>query len=70
MSNLIYRKLTMTLELSHFSAALLFSVFASVVFGITQRNSTREMIRYGLYCFALFLGGVILAGWVMWVLRH
>jgi hypothetical protein len=60
----------MTLELSHFSAALLFSVFASVVFGITQRNSSREMIRYGLYCFALFLGGVILAGWVMWFLRH
>jgi len=60
----------MTLELSHFSAALLFSVFASVVFGITQRNATRDMIHYGLYCFALFLGGVILAGWVMWFLRH
>ena len=29
----------MTLELSHFSAAVLFSVFASVVFGITQRNN-------------------------------
>ena len=32
----------MTLELSHFSAAVLFSVFASVVFGITQRNTCRE----------------------------
>jgi hypothetical protein len=60
----------MTLELSHFTAAVLFSVFASVVFGITQRNTTREQIRYGLYCFALFVGGVFLAGWVMWVLRH
>lgn len=60
----------MTLELSHFSAAVLFSVFASVVFGITQRNTSREQIRYGLYCFVLFVGGVILAGWVMWVLRH
>jgi len=60
----------MTLELSHFNAALLFSVFASVVFGITQRNTTRDQIRYGLYCFAMFVGGILVAGWVMWLLRH
>jgi hypothetical protein len=60
----------MTLELSHFTAAVLFSLFASVVFGITQRNTSREQIRYGLYCFVLFVGGVFVAGWVMWVLRH
>ncbi|HEY2826122.1 MAG TPA: hypothetical protein VGJ04_00860 [Pirellulales bacterium] len=60
----------MTLELSHFTAALLFSVFASVVFGITQRSDTREQIRYGLYCFALFAGGVFMAGWAMWLLRR
>ncbi|HVO61259.1 MAG TPA: hypothetical protein VMT53_10000 [Terriglobales bacterium] len=58
------------IELSHFSAAVLFAVFASVVFGITQRNTSREMIRYGLYCFAMFVGGVIVAGWVMWILRR
>ena len=56
--------------LSHFSAALVFAVFASIVFGITQRDSTREMVRYGAYCFAMFVGGVIVAGWVMWALRH
>ena len=60
----------MILALSHFNAALLFSVFASVVFGITQRSTSRDQIRYGLYCFALFVGGVFLAGWVMWILRH
>jgi len=60
----------LTIQLTHFSAAVLFAVFASVVFGITQRNSTREMVRYGLYCFAMFVGGVILAGWVMWILRR
>lgn len=58
------------LALSHFNAALLFSVFASTVFGITQREGAREQLRYGLYCFALFMGGLIAAGWVMWALRH
>lgn len=58
------------LALSHFNAALLFSVFASVVFGITQREGAREQFRYGLYCFALFMGGLIAAGWAMWALRH
>lgn len=58
------------MTLSHFSAALLFAVFASVVFGITQRSTSREQVRYGLYCFAMFIGGVIVAGWVMWLLRR
>ncbi|MGZ4789417.1 MAG: hypothetical protein ACXVZV_13435 [Terriglobales bacterium] len=60
----------MNIELSHFSAALLFALFASVVFGITQRDNTREMLRYGAYCFAMFVGGVVLAGWVMWLLHR
>ena len=60
----------MILALSHFNAALLFSVFASVVFGITQREIPRDQVRYGLYCFAMFMGGLIVAGWVMWALRH
>jgi len=59
-----------TLTLTHFSAALLFSIFASIVFGITQRNSTRDQIRYGLYCFAMFIGGVFIGGWLMWLLRR
>ena len=58
------------MQLSHFSAAVLFALFASVVFGITQRNTTREMLRYSLYCFAMFVGGVIAAGWAMWLLRR
>jgi hypothetical protein len=41
-----------------------------VVFGITVRETSREQIRYGLYCFAMFMGGLIVAGWVMWALRH
>lgn len=60
----------MTIELTHFSAAVVFAIFASIVFGITQRNNVREMVRYGLYCFAMFVGGVLLAGWVMWLIRR
>jgi hypothetical protein len=58
------------MSVSHFSAALLFAVFASIVFGITQRSLPREQIRYGLYCFAMFVGGVFVAGWIMWLLRR
>ena len=58
------------LALSHFTSALLFALFASVVFGITQREGTRDQVRYGAYCFAMFIGGVIAAGWIMWVIRH
>jgi len=58
------------LELSHFGAAVIFATFASVVFGITMRSTTRDQIRYGLYCFAMFVGGVIVAGWAMWLLRR
>jgi len=60
----------MNLELSHFSATLIFAVLASIVFGITQRNSPREMVKYGLYCLVLFVGGVMLAGWLMSFLKH
>ena len=58
------------MTLSHFSAAVLFALFASVVFGITQRSTSHEQIKYGLYCFAMFVGGVFVAGWVMWFLRR
>lgn len=60
----------MTITLSHFSAAFVFALFASIVFGITHRDTTREMIKYGLYCFVLFLGGVWAAGWAMWLLKR
>ncbi len=60
----------MTIELSHFSAAMVFALCASIVFGITQKNNPSEMMRYGLKCFVMFFGGVILASWVMWLLKH
>jgi Na+/H+-dicarboxylate symporter len=58
------------LHLSHFSAAFIFSLFASVVFGITQRSDPREMARYGVKCFAWFICGLIAGGWLMWIIKH
>ena len=60
----------MNINLSHFSAAVVFALFTSIVFGITQRNSTKEQVQYGLYCFAMFVGGVFVAGWVMAFIRR
>jgi len=62
--------ITQSLQLSHFSAALIFAFFASIVFGITQRGEQREMIKYGAKCFVFFVVGTIAAGWAMWLLRH
>jgi hypothetical protein len=58
------------MNLSHFSAALVFALFTSIVFGITQRSVARDQIRYGAYCFAMFVGGVFVTGWAMWLLRR
>ena len=60
----------MTIALTHFSAAVVFAFFTSIVFGITQKNSPRDQVRYGLYCFAMFVGGVFVAGWLMWLIRR
>ena len=56
--------------LSHFSALVVFATFASVIFGITQRSTTKTMIRYGLYCWGLFVGSAIVASWLMWFVRR
>jgi len=60
----------MTIQLTHFSAAFVFALFASIVFGITHRETTRDMLLYGLKCFAMFLAGALLAGWAMWLVRR
>jgi hypothetical protein len=54
----------------HFSAVLLFALCCSVVFGITQRSQPKKMLHFGAYCFVLFTGGVIVASWVMWLIKH
>lgn len=55
---------------SHFAAVVLFALFASVVFGITQRDTPRRMFRYGLYCFVLFVGAAIALSWIMYFIAR
>lgn len=55
---------------SHFLAVVLFALFASVVFGITQRDTPPRMLRYGIYCFVLFVGSAILLSWVMYFIAR
>lgn len=58
------------MTITHFDAVLLFSLFTSVVFGITQRSEPRMMIRFGAFCFGLFVLGTIAASWLMWLIKH
>ena len=55
---------------SHFTAVLIFALCASVVFGITMRETPRRMFRYGLYCFLLFVGSVIVLSWGMYLIAR
>jgi hypothetical protein len=56
--------------LSHFSALLIYAFFASIVFGITQRAEPRMMIRFGVYCFGLFVAAAIVVSWGMYFIKH
>jgi hypothetical protein len=49
---------------------VLFALFASTVFAITQRDTPRRMVRYGLYCFALFVLSAILLSWLMFLIAR
>ena len=55
---------------SHFTAVVLFALFVSTVFGITMRDTPRRMVRYGAYCFALFVGSAIVLSWVMYFIAR
>jgi hypothetical protein len=55
---------------SHFAAVLLFALFVSVVFGITQRDTPSRMLRYGAYCFVCFVGAAIVLSWVMFFIAR
>jgi hypothetical protein len=53
------------LELTHFQAAAIFAFFTSIVFAIITKDSVRDRVVYGAWCFAAFLGVVVGLGWLM-----
>ncbi|MGA3373174.1 MAG: hypothetical protein ABSC48_15580 [Terracidiphilus sp.] len=56
--------------MTHFAAVVLFALFASTVFGITSRETPMRMLRYGIYCFVLFVGSAIAISWVMYFIAR
>jgi hypothetical protein len=54
------------MTLSHLEASLLFAALASVVMGIVTKKTDHERLRYGLYCFACFVGTLFGLGWLMY----
>lgn len=55
---------------SHFTAVVLFALFASTVFGITMRDTPPKMLRYGAYCFVLFVSSAIVLSWLMYFIAR
>ena len=52
--------------LSHFEAAVLFSLFASIVMGVVTKRTDRDRLYYGIYTFAGFLVALFGLGWLMY----
>ena len=55
----------MTMNLSHFEAAFLFSLFTSVVMGIVTKSNDRVRFQYGAYIFVCFMVALFGIGWAM-----
>ena len=54
-------------NLSHFEAALLFSLFTSIVLGVVTKRTDRERMIYGAYCFGCFVVALFGLGWLMYL---
>ncbi len=55
------------MNVSHFEAAFLFALFASIVLGVVTKKTDHERLRYGLYVFGCFIVALFGIGWVMYL---
>lgn len=55
------------LSLSHFEAALLFSLLTSVVLGVVTKKTDQERLHYGLRSFGYFVGVLFGLAWLMYL---
>ena len=53
------------MNLSHFEAAFLFSLFTSIVLGVVTKRDDKERWNYGLYVFGCFMLALFAIGWLM-----
>ena len=53
------------MNLSHFEAAFLFSLFTSIVLGVVTKRDDKDRLNYGLYVFGCFLAALFGIGWLM-----
>jgi hypothetical protein len=54
------------MNLSHFEAALLFSLLTSVVMGVVTKRTDSERLQYGFYTFICFMIALFGLGWLMY----
>ena len=54
-----------SINLSHFEAAFLFALLASVVLGVVTRKTDRDRLTYGAKCFGYFMLALFAIGWAM-----
>jgi hypothetical protein len=55
------------MTLSHLEAAVLFSLFTSVVLGVVTKRTDRDRLHYGIYTFVCFLAALFGLGWLMYL---
>jgi hypothetical protein len=55
------------MNLSHFEAAFLFSLFTSVVLGVVTKKTDRDRLHYGVYTFVCFMVALFGIGWAMYL---
>jgi len=54
------------MNLSHFEAAVLFALFASIVLGVVTKRTDVERMRYGVRTFIYFVVALVGLGWLMY----
>ena len=55
------------MNLTHFEAAFLFSLFTSVVLGVVTKRNDGDRLQYGLYVFVCFFVALFGLGWMMYL---
>ena len=53
---------------SHFGLMVIFALFVSVVFATLMRDQPRQQLWLGAQLLAGFVGGGVLAGWLLYPL--